>query len=161
MNRVVDMNQIKQWAKGQNWILSCWDWMRRNLYWKIAPLRYRYVYLRRNNWSTKPRLTIAFLPERPNIDHVLGKICYGHGYKIVDKSHLDADLIVSWAAATHRSSPALFSTSDDLRIINIDCVDISKETLDDVHQQVFGYRVGIDPFTFVGEGVKKSDSTLR
>jgi hypothetical protein len=42
--------------------------------------------------------------------------------------------------------------------INENCLDISKKKVDSIHQKIFNYNTQIDPITFKGKGVIKSDT---
>lgn len=44
-----------------------------------------------------------------------------------------------------------------MRVINARCTDIRKSTVDDVHRQTLGYSLAVDPRTYCGKIVRKSE----
>ena len=100
----------------------------------------------------RPRRVLAF-PEVPLPNTTFYKLCHLHGFSLTRNPALPADLAIWWEDATvRRPCPALGQ-----RVLNQGCGDISKSRVDAVHAEVFGYSAAIDPTTYVGPCVRKSD----
>jgi hypothetical protein len=56
---------------------------------------------------------------------------------------------------------ALTRSFPTIPVANQGCRDISKQRLDIVHHEIFGYGVSLDPRTYDGIGVKKSNANAR
>ena len=86
-------------------------------------------------------------------------ICDRLGYRLINKLKEKHHLCIRWQDATHgKVDKALNELSKSERVINIDCLDISKKHVDGVFSKVFGYSTIIDPLTFKGKIVEKSDT---
>jgi hypothetical protein len=65
---------------------------------------------------------------------------------------------MQWEYSTFpRSHEVLDELSKKQRVLNINCKDTSKTRVDEVHKAVFGYSLAIDPLTYKGLCVKKSN----
>ena len=101
-----------------------------------------------------PKKTILFYPKRPQRWNVIYKLCSRAGYWITTNPRRTCDAAFRWDNAT-RSVPRSFRY--DAGAINLHCTDISKRHVSDVFADVFGYDLGVDPTTYHGLVVKKSD----
>jgi len=106
----------------------------------------------------RPR-TILFYPHTPSrIDYKMYKICYLLGYKIINNPKKHFDQVFIWDSSTRKKSDeTLVHLTEKFECINKDCKDISKKTVQSVFEEVFGYPLAIDPLTFLGQCVVKSD----
>ena len=68
-----------------------------------------------------------------------------------------ADLLVQFEDATH-SAPVPSAVSGARRVINRDCLDVSKSRVAEVFAQVFGYHLDVDPQAHQGLVVVKSET---
>jgi hypothetical protein len=67
-----------------------------------------------------------------------------------------------WNTATFSPRDAtLSSLAVQYRVVNINCEDISKTRVNNSFSQVFGYSTLVDPLTFRGQCVQKSDLNAR
>ncbi len=101
-----------------------------------------------------PRKTILFYPLRPNAWSVVYKLCSQAGYWISNDPSQPCDAAFRWEDVTHGSGEP-FRQGDVA--INRYCTDISKKHVSDVFADVFGYDLDVDPTTYRGLVVKKSD----
>ncbi|QHT71660.1 hypothetical protein GXP67_35825 [Rhodocytophaga rosea] len=103
---------------------------------------------------------VIFYPDYPGCRHLLGRIFRCLNYEITNdiSAFREARFIVNWEDTTFRTPyRELLDIADSREIINIRCQDISKKHVDEVFERVFGYKTIIDPTTFRGKCVKKSD----
>jgi hypothetical protein len=112
--------------------------------------------LRQNVW---PRRSIHFTPEEPDQFQILSKLCVVNAYRMCERPE-SADLIHKHCKATR--SPAISLTKHrDRHVLNVTCNDISKKLVQERFEAVFGYALEIDPRTFRGLAVRKSDDNYR
>ena len=106
--------------------------------------------------------SILAYPDNPRhigYPYTLIHICDRLGYRLMNKLKEKHHLCIRWQDATHgKVDKALNELSKSERVINIDCLDISKKHVDRVFSKVFGYSTIIDPLTFNGKIVEKSDA---
>ena len=78
------------------------------------------------------------------------------------KEHDLIDLAIRWEDKTHKTDHPQF---DDIQrkyiFINHQCNDISKKTVQTVFEDVFGYPLAVDPVTYHGTCVMKSNTNSR
>ncbi len=124
----------------------------------LVSLHYRFVARRLLNRVRNKK--ILFSPQLPlSRKFVMNKICRILGYRMTENARDRHDLRVHWEAGTFRSR--LDDTLAGSAAINGRCLDISKRKVDDVFKGIFGYTSMIDPTTFHGYCVKKSDLNYR
>lgn len=130
---------------------------RRNIAWcKSAYLRA----LAKNGF--KPRKTILFYPDMPLSWHILYPMCHILGYAMTNNPHARFDLAIAFEDITVRpESKILSELSARSRVLNSGCADISKERVDALFLESFGYGTSVDPRTYDGAYVKKSNLNAR
>ena len=102
--------------------------------------------------------TALFYPSYPSKRMVLYKIFRRLRYNITNNPTLPHDVIIYWEDNTYRRSNELIGQWAKIRkVINLNSRDISKSYVDKVFQQVFGYGSLVDPTSFEGLMVKKSE----
>lgn len=99
-------------------------------------------------------MKILFYPDKPVNAYTIFLICEALDYEIVTDPTKPYDICMAWHDTTFRNINYLDRLHD---VINKDCNDISKEKVEEVHQNVFGYGTFIDPETFTGDYVKKNN----
>jgi len=103
--------------------------------------------------------TIAFTPQKPAPWYLIwGVILAGKG-KITNKPYR-ADALFHFCDETNTADLQNgFSPEVELPElqINANCTDVSKTRVEQVFEQVFGYALSIDPKTWGGQAVEKSD----
>lgn len=106
------------------------------------------------------RKTILFYPEFPTSGAIY-YICLFLGYNVTNNPEAPFDICIKWKDATFSPKDyVLFRLSvqnPNPSIVNINCENISKSYVDRVFQSAFGYSVIIDPLTYTGQCVMKSD----
>ncbi len=157
------MNPLKQLYKAvlpESKREEIWKWRHRApRYWRFALLRARYRFIRK----AVPRVTILFYPTAPQqLEFGIWKICRLNGYRITTDPEARFDLAVIWEDATWREA------DDTTRAIarrgpclNAGCMDISKQHVQQVFSDVFGYALAVDPRIHNGLCVRKSDANHR
>lgn len=99
-------------------------------------------------------MKILFYPHLPVEPYTIHKICSKLDYEIINDTKQPYDLAMAWQDTTFRNLKYLENLSN---VINKDCNDISKEKVDEIFTNVFGYSSFVDPKTFVGKYVKKNN----
>lgn len=131
------------------------------IFWTVV-LRYKILYLQALLTKTSKPKTVLFYPEKPKPFHVLYKIFHILGYKITTDLNIKADLVIHFNDTTTRElDPVLVNLGRQQKVVNINCNDISKKNVDKVFESVFGYGSIIDPATYSGKCVKKSDDNAK
>lgn len=104
----------------------------------------------------RKKFTILFYPQRPSKHSTIYKIVKMLNYEIVNNPSKPHDLTIAWEDITFRTS-SLFNSINNSKIINGWCNDISKDKTDKEFRKIFDYSTFIDPITFTGMCVKKSN----
>lgn len=109
------------------------------------------------------RVTILFYPDQPaHPAFALWKICRMNGWRVTTEPAADFDLAVNWEDKTWRTAD---QTTDGIlrrgRCLNAGCLDISKAHIQEIFAEVFGYDLAVDPLTFKGECVIKSNVNFK
>lgn len=103
-----------------------------------------------------PSRRIAVGPAFPNAYSVLRKLAALNGYQLVGPHHPDPDLAVHYTPNDAEAVECEFPPS--LPVVNRRCADRSKSHVAAVFERVFGYPLSVDPTTYEGQIVEKSDS---
>ncbi len=105
-----------------------------------------------------PRRTILFYPDLPKYYYVHYTIAHELGLDMHNNLERPYDLAMSFKDVTLRKAdPAEEELLRKGRFINARARDISKEKVERVFSDVFGYGTFLDPRTFEGECVQKSN----
>ncbi len=105
------------------------------------------------------RPAILFYPHKPTAMHILYPVCHALGLRITNDPRDEFVAAIAFEDVTVRQHyPVLQEISKTKNVINGECYDISKERVERVFAQVFGYESFVDPETFVGRCVKKSSA---
>jgi hypothetical protein len=113
-----------------------------------ALMLYRKVILKKEIKS------IHFYPEKPKIFDVMYKVSIWNGYNISDLSE-NADIKFHWEDVTF---PKVIN---DKTFINSQCKTISKVDVEKSFEKIFGYKLFLNPITFIGKCVKKNDLNAK
>ena len=113
-------------------------------------------------YNKRKQISILFYPDEPRPFHEIYRLCHLLGYKKTNDLNAHYDIAFNWQDTTFRAHDGnLARLAKKMKIVNINCRDISKKRVDAVFKEVFGYSVAINPLTFSGECLKKSDSNAR
>jgi hypothetical protein len=105
---------------------------------------------------------VLFYPDIPWQNAVIYQICLLLGYKITNNPNGRFDFVVKWKNATHYTpDPTLLRLDESHTVLNLNCNDISKTRLNAAFEQVFGYTTTVDPLTYHGKCVQKSNLNGR
>ena len=103
-------------------------------------------------------ITVLAYPHALEPGSVLYKICDELDCRRTNDIGAKADVIIHWEDSSFRQAPPLLEERNRRqKVLNLQCKDISKRRVDEVHQSVFGYRLEIDPLRHRGSCVKKSN----
>lgn len=101
---------------------------------------------------------IVAFPTFPSKKTTLFKIAEELRLRLTNKLKDEPRLIIYFEDLTHGSSDTLRKKYPSSKILNESCTDISKEKVNEVHDRIFGYHTFIDPLTYTGKAVQKSDT---
>ncbi|GAB6282179.1 MAG: hypothetical protein STSR0008_09230 [Ignavibacterium sp.] len=99
---------------------------------------------------------ILFYPQLPHPRTIIYKISKNLGIKIINNPKKKFDIFFYWEDNTFSSSIHLNNLSK--RTLNLNCTDISKNNVDLIFEKVFGYNLSVDPKSYKGKCVVKSNS---
>jgi hypothetical protein len=120
-------------------------------------VRHLFVWL--GDWVARsghvPPVVVAF-PDLPSRRTTLHKVCRKNRWELTNVPRSQALVTLRFEDATIKSQPMPAAVTG--LVWNASCTDISKSTLDKHHIDVFGYGVGLDPLTFQGPLLEKSDA---
>lgn len=124
----------------------------------ITRVKYRTKYLRKKLEKDHRGATILFHPDMPDYSQILYKICNSLGLEMTSKITARPDVVVSFEDVTKRGhNPLLAELSDHHFVVNQHCNDISKTKVEEAFRSVFGYGTFVDPHSYEGSCVMKSD----
>ena len=104
---------------------------------------------------------ILFFPEKPVPNTIIYQICHRNGYLISNQFTKKIDLIIYWEDKAVLDINKILKKSQKKDIININCCNVGKNYISMHFQEIFGYSVLVDPKTFNGYCVKKSDQNAK
>lgn len=96
-------------------------------------------------------------PTYPSKKTTLSKIARMNNARLTNKFVSKPDVIIYFENATYGSASALRRKYPKAKIINVNCPDISKERVHVVHLEALGYSMNLNPKTYIGVAVEKSD----
>jgi hypothetical protein len=132
------------------------------LYRYLLPVPYILAGVRHRGLLPAKRPVVLFVPEKPQSRATIYKMCKVQGYRIATRPTAKADIVVRWEDTTiGRPVELRPEWAANARLVNFGCLDISKRRLDEAHREVFGYGLSVDPLTYVGRGVIKSNTNAR
>lgn len=101
------------------------------------------------------RPTIAFYPDKPRPWYFIWPVMHVAGAKIIDDTSR-ADIVFHFDDTTQTANPQP-ATKPGATLVNFDCDDVSKTRVSDAWRKVAGYDLAVDPRTFTGPMVEKSE----
>lgn len=112
-------------------------------------------------WRTWRRLsghkrpTIAFYPDKPRPWYFIWPVTHVSGAKLVSDPS-EADIVFQFDDATQTdNTPPV--TKPGATLVNFECDDVSKSRVEAAFAKVAGYELGVDPRTYEGPMVEKSE----
>ncbi|MDX2275987.1 MAG: MBL fold metallo-hydrolase [Hyphomonadaceae bacterium] len=117
---------------------------------------FRYFFAIRAMPAQGAPFTIASMPERARPWYMLWAVARLAGGRWI-KDASAADIVVHFEDATYSPTPPPRQLKPGARLINFGARDISKSRIAAAFEQAFGYSLAIDPRTYVGPAVEKSE----
>lgn len=105
----------------------------------------------------KPEKIILFYPERPVRSAAVYKLCAMLGYKISSNFYKEGTIPFKYKNDTFFDKKELERISSTNKIINRGNLDISKNYVSEIFQKVFKYNLEVDPISYNGRMVIKSN----
>ncbi|MEM1116387.1 MAG: hypothetical protein AAF845_12145 [Bacteroidota bacterium] len=106
--------------------------------------------------AAAPRRRVLFYPELPSRWSIASKICTALRYEVSNDPARPADVAVWYENTTYPTSDRSV-LPPGLGVVNAGCCDISKRRVGIAFEAAFGYPLTIDPTTYDGPMVEKSD----
>ena len=103
----------------------------------------------------KERDPVPVYHERLLSRSALNKTCKYLGFRVTRKLG-PADIVIDWTDATYRDSHVQLQRFG--KVVNLRATDISKTNVQRIHAEVFGYTTAVDPRTYHGPCLRKSNS---
>ena len=112
------------------------------------------------------RKKVLFYPDRPQSLFVIYKIFLALGFHLTTNPLEHCDIAMKWRNTIGTGNPffppeaeleGLVEKRPDLRVLNMNCNDVSKKRVSVVFEEIFGYSTSINPGTYSGKCVMKSD----
>lgn len=102
--------------------------------------------------------TVLFYPEIPHQRTIMSKICQVLGYACLNRLEEDYLLGFKWKDYTYYTLESeVIPLISHLKIFNSQCADISKNYVYKAYSLIFGNGLAVDPLTFFGSLVCKSN----
>ncbi|MAK60707.1 MAG: hypothetical protein CMK09_06985 [Ponticaulis sp.] len=98
---------------------------------------------------------IAFLPDQPRPWYFIWPVLHAAGAKIEKDLH-KADVIFQFDDSTHCNAKRP-QVTQSVKYINFNCLDVSKSLVAKAFEKVSGYSLAVDPTTYTGMMVEKSE----
>ena len=106
------------------------------------------------------RKTILFYPYLPvdEYGHLAIKLCYVLGYEMSNDPAKPFHLFIEYEDSTIRKRDEEYlRILEGQGVVNLHCRDIGKSRIDRAFEKIFGYSVMVDPLTYRGKIVKKTE----
>lgn len=104
------------------------------------------------------RQRVLCYPDLPGPGSVFYKLCLHRGFAITNDPSASFDAAIKWRDATYTSTdPILQDIASSTRVVNLNLTDISKGYVGEIFQKVFGYNLAVNPRTFDGPILRKSE----
>jgi hypothetical protein len=110
------------------------------------------------------RKKILFYPDFPYRKATLYQICIFLGYDVTNNPKDKFDIAIKWQRYTtfFTNEPILSDFREqNINVINFNCQDVSKSFTNRVFQQVFNYSISVDPLTYQGKCIVKSNLNAK
>lgn len=117
---------------------------------------FRYFFAAHRIEPLTPRFTIAFTPERARPWYLVWAVSRAAGAKLV-KDAATADVVMHFEDATYCPNDPPTKLKPGVKLVNFGCRDVSKTNVARACEAAFGNRLAIDPQTYAGPAVEKSE----
>jgi hypothetical protein len=117
---------------------------------------FAYFFSARRIEPLAPSFKIFFTPERARPWYLIWAVSRAAG-AVLAKDAAQADVVMQFEDATFSPNPAPARLKAGATLVNFDCSDISKTAVARASEIAFGRQLAVDPATFVGPAVEKSE----
>ena len=102
--------------------------------------------------------TLLVYPHYPSRSSTIYKVGKALNYEVTNNPKSNFDLAIYWEYLTYREEYHwLEKVAKEKRVVNLHSRDLSKVFTEKVTAEVFGYSTFVDPFTYEGKMVQKSN----
>jgi hypothetical protein len=105
--------------------------------------------------SGHKRPTIAFYPDKPRPWYFIWPVMHVSGARVIEDVGA-ADIVMQFDDTTETAHPHP-AVKPGARLVNFNCHDVSKSHVAALFEQAAGYSLTVDPKTFTGRMVEKSE----
>jgi hypothetical protein len=125
----------------------------------ILFLAIQFVFWVRYFTGNRAPYTIGWVPGRPKPWYKIWNVTKWMGFKYSD-DFAACDVLFYFEDKTHGSiDPDVLNSNK--KILNGGCTDISKTRVEDVFERTFGYGLAVDPTSYAGKVVQKSEENAK
>jgi len=117
---------------------------------------FRYFFAAQRIAPLEPRFTISFSPERARPWYLIWAVSRAAGAKYV-KDSAYADVMMHFEDATYSPNDPPTKLKPGVKLVNYGCRDVSKSNVSRASEIAFGEALAVDPTTYVGAAVEKSE----
>lgn len=117
---------------------------------------FRYFFAAQRIAPLQPSFTISFSPERARPWYLIWAVSRAAGAKYV-KDSARADVMMHFEDATYSPNDPPTKLKAGVKLVNYGCRDVSKSNVSRASEVAFGAPLAIDPTTYVGAAVEKSE----
>ncbi|MGD9967161.1 MAG: hypothetical protein AB7T59_11615 [Hyphomonadaceae bacterium] len=117
---------------------------------------FRYFFAAKAIPPLGPSFTIAFTPERARPWYLIFSVSRAAGARLV-KDASQADVVMHFEDATYSPNDPPAKLKPGVKLVNFKCRDVSKTNVARACAAAFGNPLAIDPLTFSGQAVEKSE----
>ena len=121
----------------------------------------RCLLFRLKNGGRLPR--VVTYPDYPSKRTSIAAIAKNLHFRLTNKLNKKAAIILAFDDQTVKAAPdqPLLVHAQEIRCLNLHCLDIRKTRVEEIHQSVFGYGTFIDPLQHRGQALEKSDENAK
>lgn len=104
------------------------------------------------------KIRLLCFPHYPSTGATIFRVAKKLGIEVTNLPTGQFDLAIYWEYATIRSEWQVLESVKNLQVLNLHSRNISKSFVDQMHLKAFGYNAEINPGSFNGKAVRKSDT---
>lgn len=117
---------------------------------------FRYFFAAQRIEPMQPRFKIYFAPERARPWYLIWAVSRAAGAQLA-KDAADADVVMHFEDATYSPNDPPTKLKPGAKLVNFNCRDVSKTNVARACKAAFGNELAVDPLTFTGLAVEKSE----
>jgi hypothetical protein len=117
---------------------------------------FRYFFAAQRIERMQPHFKITFAPERARPWYLIWAVSRAAGARYV-KDAADADVVMHFEDATYSPNDPPTKLKPGAKLVNFGCRDVSKTNVSRACAAAFGNVLAVDPVTFTGLAVEKSE----